>query len=49
MNDLLIIFLALIVSIPCAILGSQIGLWLADNFSIRKLIKKKKNKIKYLA
>ena len=49
MNDLLVIFLTLIISIPCAILGSQIGLWLADNFSIRKLIKKKKNKIKYLA
>ena len=49
MDYLLVISLTLIISIPCAILGSQIGLWLADNFSIRKLIKKKKNKIKYLA
>ena len=48
MNYLLVIFLTLIISIPCSILGSQIGLWLADNFSIYKIIKKKKNKIKYL-
>lgn len=47
MNDLFIIILSIIISIPCAIAGTYIGLWLIDNFSfykIKQLIKKEKPK-----
>ena len=35
MKEILII----VTSIPCAIIGTYIGLWLADNFSFRKIIR----------
>ena len=43
------ILLAIIISVPFAILGTYIGLWLANNFSFYKLIKFiKREKPKYL-
>ena len=41
--------LIIIISILCAIIGTYIGLWLANNFSFYKLIKFiKREKPKYL-
>ena len=49
MSNLSILLLSTIISIPYAILGTHIGLWLTDNFSIHKIIKFiKREKVKYL-
>lgn len=46
----MIIILSILISIPMAILGAHIGLWLADNFSMKKIITifKRKETPKYL-
>ena len=36
--------LIILVSIPMAILGTYIGIWLSENFSIKKIFSKKQHK-----
>ena len=44
MSDIAIIAISILVSIPMAIIGAYIGIWLRENFSIKYLFHNKSHK-----